>query len=139
MLLSLQQAILIRPEGPWMEAFAALPGGALLVLVGGIEVQNVHIVQDFKVNQIGSRQCNESKMLCMNKKATMAVVDWNSEAFRFIKEEVAFYTTTCGYVCIRKTKFTLGKFKATSAIIRFKDRKSNFYLRTRNPFERQFG
>ena len=52
-----------------------LAGRALLVLVGGIEVQNVHIVQDFKVNQIGSRQCNESKMLCMNKKATMAVVD----------------------------------------------------------------
>ena len=116
MLLSLQQAILIRPERPWMEAFAALLGGALLVLVGGIEVQNVHIVQDFKVNQIGSRQCNESKMLCMNKKATMAVVDWNSEAFRFIKEEVAFYTTLIhGYVCIRKTKFTLGKHKAISA------------------------
>ena len=42
MLLSLQQAILIRPEGPWMEAFAALPGGALLVLVSGI-VENKYI------------------------------------------------------------------------------------------------
>lgn len=42
MLLSLQQAILIRPERPWMEAFAALPGGALLVLVSGI-VENKYI------------------------------------------------------------------------------------------------
>ena len=59
MLLSLQQAILIRPERPWMEAFAALPGGALLVLVGGIvekqvhkvHANKVHIVHDFKASQ----------------------------------------------------------------------------------------
>ena len=42
MLLSLQQAILIWPDRPWMEAFAALPGGALLVLVSGI-VENKYI------------------------------------------------------------------------------------------------
>ena len=42
MLLSLQQAILIRPKRPWMEAFAALLGGALLVLVGGI-MENKYI------------------------------------------------------------------------------------------------
>ena len=42
MLLSLQQAILIRPERPWMEAFAALLGGALLVLVSGF-VENKYI------------------------------------------------------------------------------------------------
>ena len=42
MLLSLQQAILIRPERSWMEAFAALLGGALLVLVSGI-VENKYI------------------------------------------------------------------------------------------------
>ena len=82
-----------------------------------ILVNNIHgkYADTAKVRSLSSRQFHQSKMLDM-KEVIMAMVYWESEACRFIKEEVAFYTTLIyGYVCIRKTKFTSGKLKAIKA------------------------
>ena len=52
MLLSLQQAILIRLERPWEEAFmvAVLSTGVVLALDAGIAERKVHKVQAKKVH-----------------------------------------------------------------------------------------
>ena len=82
MLLSLQQAILIRPEGPWMEAFAALPGGALLVLVSGI-VENKYIkyMQTRYISYMTSRPVKMTGMILKTQSVNFDTSFWCGYCF----------------------------------------------------------